>query len=887
MVRGADVDFRDDRASRGASASASTSRASSSVVVDDEARHPRRHHHHPRNQHRDELDAFLDAAADDDPFIADGPARPDLYAALGVSPSATTDEITAAYRAVALRCHPDRNKGDAAAETFKAAAEARRVLSDPRMRAFYDAGGSMEEMDVDVEEYVDAFRALFEERFGGADVSSLCAGATREELRRMPPFPFPKFLFPPGTFPDGLRFDASTFTPPPRVRAFLDDHGEDALSELAGELAARAESRRGDEDEDEDDEEEDIETDAELRAFIMEALAGELDDEDLFEGVDVDAGVERLVESMKEFDFGKAMNGLADLHESSSAEDEDLGSSSFGSPSFSVGRLARFSDSDELPTSATILARWFAAAKSGDADILRDMLREDPSLLHARSSGLGHTAAHWAAAKGHADVVAWLVDARGYEVDFPNACGATALHAAAANGWEECVSVLLSLGASVDAEDEIGETPCDAAVRMQRGEALVVALGGDPGRAAIFCAPCEPSFESTTAAVLPVVEEEPERDDEGDDENAPIPDDDRRVVVLEREIQRRWLDAAKTGDLDAMRALFAENEDVLFSQGVGTSYGFSGNTALHWAAAKGHAACVRWLYASGIDPNVKNNGDGTAAHSAAGAGALDSLRILAHECGAKMDLLNSVDETPLDVAAHANHGDVVEFLRTAPALERLREEFSRDDACSTKLAKIVVHARASSDLSCRGLTEKSEIVQKAREIVDALPARISRERERERPLFRSAAEATRDDDRVDDTVVALAKKRGNTHFAAGDYEAAIKSYSMAIRLDRANAVLFSNRSAARLGAGAVEDALADAKTAVRLAPEVGKYYARQAAALNDMGQHAEALEVCRRGLARDASCHALTVVADESERRLREGRARYDAMWGDRDREKT
>jgi ankyrin repeat protein len=667
----------------------------------------------------------------------------------------------------------------------------------------------------------------------------------------------------------------------------LDDRGEDALSELAGELAARAESRRGDEDEDEDDEEEDIETDAELRAFIMEALAGELDDEDLFEGVDVDAGVERLVESMKEFDFGKAMNGLADLHESSSAEDEDLGSSSFSSPSFSVGGLARFSDSDESPTSATILARWFAAAKSGDADILRDMLREDPSLLHARSSGLGHTAAHWAAAKGHADVVAWLVDARGYEVDFPNACGATALHAAAANGWEECVSVLLSLGASVDAEDEIGETPCDAAVRMQRGEALVVALGGDPGRAAIFCAPCEPSFESTTAAVLPVVEEEPERDDEGDDENAPIPDDDRRVVVLEREIQRRWLDAAKTGDLDAMRALFAENEDVLFSQGVGTSYGFSGNTALHWAAAKGHAACVRWLYASGIDPNVKNNGDGTAAHSAAGAGALDSLRILAHECGAKMDLLNSVDETPLDVAAHANHGDVVEFLRTAHALERLREEFSRDDACSTKLAKIVVHARASSDLSCRGLTEKSEIVQKAREIVDALPARISRERERERPLFRSAAEATRDDDRVDDTVVALAKKRGNTHFAAGDYEAAIKSYSMAIRLDRANAVLFSNRSAARLGAGAVEDALADAKTAVRLAPEVGKYYARQAAALNDMGQHAEALEVCRRGLARDASCHALTVVADESERRLREGRARYDAMWGDRDREKT
>ena len=34
-------------------------------------------------------------------------------AALGVSPSASTDEITAAYRAIALRCHPDRRRGAA------------------------------------------------------------------------------------------------------------------------------------------------------------------------------------------------------------------------------------------------------------------------------------------------------------------------------------------------------------------------------------------------------------------------------------------------------------------------------------------------------------------------------------------------------------------------------------------------------------------------------------------------------------------------------------------------------------------------------------------------------------------------------------------------------
>ena len=189
MVRGADVDFR-DRASRGASASASTSARSASGVDIDGGARARRHQNHHQN-HDDDIygDLYDDAEAE--------ATRPDLYAALGVSPSASTDEITAAYRAIALRCHPDRRRGaaDAAetAETFKAAAEARRVLCDANRRAFYDAGGSMEEMDVNVDEYVDAFRALFEEPFGGAEVASLCAGATREELQSMQPFPVPEF----------------------------------------------------------------------------------------------------------------------------------------------------------------------------------------------------------------------------------------------------------------------------------------------------------------------------------------------------------------------------------------------------------------------------------------------------------------------------------------------------------------------------------------------------------------------------------------------------------------------------------------------------------------------------------------------------------------------
>lgn len=66
----------------------------------------------------------------------------DYYGILGVSKTATEDEIKKVFRKLALKYHPDRNPGDKAAEDrFKEVSEAYEVLSDPEKRKKYDQFG--------------------------------------------------------------------------------------------------------------------------------------------------------------------------------------------------------------------------------------------------------------------------------------------------------------------------------------------------------------------------------------------------------------------------------------------------------------------------------------------------------------------------------------------------------------------------------------------------------------------------------------------------------------------------------------------------------------------------------------------------------------------------
>jgi molecular chaperone DnaJ len=69
------------------------------------------------------------------------PEQRDYYNVLGVARDADAKAIKDAFRVLALKYHPDRNKSPDAEGRFKEIAEAYAVLSDPKKRAEYDARG--------------------------------------------------------------------------------------------------------------------------------------------------------------------------------------------------------------------------------------------------------------------------------------------------------------------------------------------------------------------------------------------------------------------------------------------------------------------------------------------------------------------------------------------------------------------------------------------------------------------------------------------------------------------------------------------------------------------------------------------------------------------------
>lgn len=105
-------------------------------------------------------------------------SKRDYYEVLGVNKTADSNEIKKAYRALAIKYHPDKNPGNSAAEEkFKEATEAYGILSNPEKRARYDQFGHSAFTGADFgwssgftdfsDLFSDTFGDIFETFFGG------------------------------------------------------------------------------------------------------------------------------------------------------------------------------------------------------------------------------------------------------------------------------------------------------------------------------------------------------------------------------------------------------------------------------------------------------------------------------------------------------------------------------------------------------------------------------------------------------------------------------------------------------------------------------------------------------------------------------------------------
>ena len=111
----------------------------------------------------------------------------DYYEVLGVSREATDEEIKRAFRKLAFKYHPDRNREDGTAENFKEVNEAYEVLSDANKRVAYDRfghGGADGFFGRGFEGFdFGGFGDIFEAFFGGASTTTRRAPKRGNDLR--------------------------------------------------------------------------------------------------------------------------------------------------------------------------------------------------------------------------------------------------------------------------------------------------------------------------------------------------------------------------------------------------------------------------------------------------------------------------------------------------------------------------------------------------------------------------------------------------------------------------------------------------------------------------------------------------------------------------------
>lgn len=348
-----------------------------------------------------------------------------------------------------------------------------------------------------------------------------------------------------------------------------------------------------------------------------------------------------------------------------------------------------------------------------------------------------------------------------------------------------------------------------------------------------------------------------------------------RAFGISREVGKRWMDAAREGNLKAMREIAKTVEEnggtdavwrLVHYNGQSTSYGFVGAIALHWASANGDVEMSQFLIRKGSSVNCQNNGGSTPLHSACSNGQLSTARLLLMS-GANIQISDCCGDTPANVIRPDDPSTrtLHSLLLGACLAERLQQcppqSWSvRDmkdliEALNHGATKNVLDKETLVQMCAAALKQMRDVSQEA-EQYDARASAFLREVWDRH--YKRMSEITEDNEEDGEEVAAevaatkaqaqTIKEKGNVAFQQGDFPKAIQLYTMAIAVDPTNGLLYSNRSAAYLSYNQPARAMKDAKASVDLMPAWAKGYHRLGRACLALARYEQAEAAFQRGL---------------------------------------
>ncbi len=427
--------------------------------------------------------------------------------------------------------------------------------------------------------------------------------------------------------------------------------------------------------------------------------------------------------------------------------------------------------------------KYLNAARAGDVKALKDIVREDggdkkgETAFMSNKEATGKNCLHFAAAMGRAEACEYILKIAPKIVGEKDSAGNTALHMACRGGHLSVAQILVKAGAKADAKNDSGVRP----MQHVDNPILVKFLcenGADPNAKSEAGTPLH---FAASQGYEPVVKE-----------------------LLKQ--------GAKPNGADAQ-----------------------GLTPIIIAAASGCGSCVAALVDGNADSGTLLGGGITVMHMSAEMedpkeAEVAVTALMSTSTGKKCALLKTKDgHLPIMLAANQGNKAVVEVLyehsklslASGATVSSLLESGRMNKEAEDKKAKAAALAAAEKKSSSNDSANVYNL--KGLESIE------------------SFQQLTMDAKSEEDKAKAQElKSEGNMFIVSKEYIKAIEKYTEAISLHGRNEVLWSNRSAAFLGAGQKQHALRDALICQKLKPEWLKAHYRVGQAYQAMDNFIDA-----------------------------------------------